>query len=117
EVFDREQFFRRSRTGEVDDARRRAAGRRRDRNREDAGPVHRLRPWLLCAADIAAAPDFAFDQTGTFKEFVCGGNGGAVQSKLASQFACWWESLAHTQAAGFNQLLQVCAQLAVNRSG
>jgi hypothetical protein len=56
----------------------------------------------------------AFEQAGLFENGVGGGYGGAIQSKMASQFASGWQLLARLDDAGMDKRTDAVGQLFIN---
>jgi sulfatase maturation enzyme AslB (radical SAM superfamily) len=67
------------------------------------------------AVDEAATADVAANETLALQKLVSGGNGGAIQSKLTSQFASWRDFLATRETSTQNLVAKVRVQLPVKR--
>src|SRR5580698_1781812 len=74
-----------------------------------------MRAPFRASAYVAATAHFAFNEPRGFEQFIGCRDGRAVQSKLASQFSSWREPVTGTKIAAFDQILEIRAQLAIQR--
>ena len=103
-LIEREQFLARPRGGEADGPFRRRLHLRRAHGHalqilQENVPIQASRLALGFSDDETASADVAADEPIGFEQGIAGRDGGAVQTKQASQFACGWEPLASGQAA------------------